>query len=86
MKTEIELADPKGLFDYRFRCPRCGSSFFSTVGSTEAGLHGPIETWIGKCKGYFIGTRRITKYSGCTFTWSRADDKRYFTSAKRIFS
>lgn len=54
-----------------FRCPRCRSGFFSTH-STDSD---DIADWIGYCKGWPNEYGR--GYTGCTFTWSRADDAKY---------
>lgn len=57
-----------------FLCPKCGSSYFWSSGPADVGLHAPVATWTGHCKGALI---RRSNYTGCTFTWSRADDAKY---------
>lgn len=61
-----------------FHCPKCGSEFFSSSGPPGRGLLAPTEEWTGRCKGHFLG--RKSNYTGCDFTWSRADDGMYFTN------
>ena len=66
----------------RFKCPTCGSSFFSSYGMTDRGLLGPPDSIRGRCKGPEVAgyaNSRKTSYAGCTFTWSRMDDRKYFT-------
>lgn len=45
-----------------FTCPLCGSHFFGTSGCT-----GPEHLMRGHCHG-----------GNCNFTWSRAEDDKYF--------
>jgi len=66
-----------------FKCPICGSSFFTTWGTTERGLHGPPDTLQGRCKdpsleNSYVGNRK-RGYAGCKFTWPRTEDAKYFT-------
>lgn len=47
-----------------FKCPECGSNRF---GTSNCLAKNPADM-IGHCHG-----------AGCRFTWSRADDKKYFS-------
>lgn len=64
-----------------FVCPKCGSSFFSSAGPKGLGLLAPTSEWTGRCKGHFRKVLRGRvigyEYTGCDFTWSRADDAKY---------
>jgi hypothetical protein len=62
----------------RFTCPVCGSHYFNTSGPPGLGLTAPVEQWEGRCKGLALDDKYKRGYTGCNFTWSRADDDRYF--------
>ncbi len=48
-----------------FRCPKCGSSYFKTIGD-------PGKSVLKRqCKGHYDGDR---DYSGCSYTWTSNHD------------
>jgi len=51
-----------------FRCPLCGSEYFATDNQRAT----------GHCKGLLLKRGNFHDYSGCTFTWPRANDAFYF--------
>jgi hypothetical protein len=53
-----------------FRCPLCGSSYFTTLGD----INRPDAT--GQCRGKATGPG---VYAGCTFTWLRRNDAEVFS-------
>lgn len=52
----------------RFTCPKCGSHYWATRGHG-----GPLEEWIGYCKGGRYGEQPTL----CDFEWMRTDDGKY---------
>lgn len=69
-----------------FKCPVCGSPFFTSYGTTEHGLLGPPDTLRGRCKGpaapgSYLGGKKMG-YAGCWFSWPRTEDEKYFTPKK----
>jgi len=52
------VEDPKGLMNLRFKCPLCGSSYFSTSNALSDNAR-------GHCNGYTKGGK------GCSYTWDR---------------
>ena len=72
--------------EYAFKCPVCGSSFFTTYGTGPRGMNGPRETWVRKCKGHLESPdprRYKCGYTGCSFTWPIADDAKYGLKVER---
>ena len=53
-----------------FKCPRCGGSSFGTNMNTNT----------GHCHGDDAGDGK----EGCTFTWNRSEDRRYFHYTGRV--
>lgn len=58
------------IMDPHFRCPVCGSEYFRTEGDR------------GYCKGNTVIMHRMYSYTGCTYSWPRADDALVFVQAK----
>lgn len=55
-----------------FKCPKCGSPFFTTV---DMG----VRPWVRQCRGPWkpiAGTRRH-EYGGCDYTWTADLDRRH---------
>jgi hypothetical protein len=50
-----------------FRCPKCGSQYFTTVGSTD------VSPSKRQCKGRLTGRQ----YAGCDYNWTSDYDNRH---------
>lgn len=57
----------------KFTCPECGSNKFGSSNCTAE----DIADMIGLCHGTVQTVYGSTR--SCNFTWSRADDAKYFT-------
>jgi hypothetical protein len=53
-----------------FRCPVCGSQYFTTV-AMESG-----KPWIRQCRGPLVYGSMGRNYLGCTYTWPATQDVR----------
>jgi len=53
--------------DLGFRCPVCGSQFFTTINMST-------EPWTRQCRGRWM---RGGGYSGCSYTWTSDRDARH---------
>jgi hypothetical protein len=65
-------------WDFKFKCPECGSSFFGTD------YYEDDDNQIGRCHGeVFKFDEAGVKVEQCSFEWKRTEDYKVFIEEKK---